>query len=57
MVRENNHLLLFRQLLNVHIVDMWEKIESECLLWIRLNQNKLRVEQYVNLCDAYAHDS
>lgn len=53
MVRENNYLLQFGQLLNVYIVDMYAKIESERLLYIRFNQEKLRVEEYVHLRDAY----
>lgn len=56
MIRDDNHLLLFRQLLNVYIVDMWVKIESERLLYLQLHQKELRVESYVHLQDAYIHD-
>lgn len=56
MVRDNNYLLQFRQLLNVYIVDMWAKIESERLLYIRLHQKELRVEKYIHLRDAYIQD-
>ena len=47
MVQTDNYLLKFRQLLNVYIVDMWAKIESERLLYIHLHQKELRVEKYV----------
>jgi Helitron helicase-like domain at N-terminus len=58
MVRlyETNHLLRFRQLFHQFIVDMFAKIESERLLFIRLNQRKLRVEDYVHLRDAITYD-
>lgn len=58
MVREDNFnaILRYRQLLNQFIVDMFAKIESERLLYIKLNQGKLRAEQYVHLRDAVAND-
>jgi hypothetical protein len=34
---------------------MYAKIESECLLYIHLNQCKLRVEEYILLRDAVAN--
>lgn len=37
MIREDNYLLLFRELLNVYIVDMYAKIEAERALYIRLS--------------------
>ncbi|GFQ99776.1 ATP-dependent DNA helicase [Trichonephila clavata] len=46
------HLLLFRNLLNQFLVDMFAKIESERLNWIRQNQKKLRNEEYIHLKDA-----
>ncbi|GBM15265.1 hypothetical protein AVEN_144050-1 [Araneus ventricosus] len=39
-----NHILLYRQLFHQYIVDMRAKIESERLLYIKLNQQKLRVK-------------
>ncbi|XP_040210356.1 uncharacterized protein LOC120941146 [Rana temporaria] len=60
MVRENeqNHILNCRQLFHQFIVDMYAKIESERLLFIRLNQSKLRVEEeYIHLRDAVANDA
>ena len=58
MIRENrpNHLLQYRQLLNQFIVDCYAKIEAERLLLIRLNQKKLRVEEYIHVRDAIAND-
>ena len=38
------------------VVDMYAKIESERLLYIRLNQTKLRSEQYIHLRDAVIND-
>ncbi|XP_024874095.1 uncharacterized protein LOC112456045, partial [Temnothorax curvispinosus] len=59
MIRENadNHILKCRQLFHQYIVDMYAKIETERLLFIRLNQTKLRSEQYIHLRDAIAIDS
>lgn len=58
MVRENeeNHLLKYRQLFHQYIVDMYAKIETERLLYIRLNQKKLRSEEYIHLRDALNND-
>ncbi|XP_071036949.1 uncharacterized protein [Parasteatoda tepidariorum] len=58
MIRENadNHILKCRQLFHQYIVDMYAKIESERLLYIRLNQVKLRSEEYINLRDAVVND-
>ena len=46
MVRQGtyNPLLQFRELFHQYLVDMYAKIESERLLYFRLNQRKLRVE-------------
>ncbi|XP_062714405.1 uncharacterized protein LOC115261339 [Aedes albopictus] len=51
-----NHIVNCRQLFQQFVVDMYVKIESERLLYVRLNQRKLRVEQYVHLRDAVAND-
>ncbi|RCN45090.1 hypothetical protein ANCCAN_08900 [Ancylostoma caninum] len=58
MIRDTspNHLLKCRQLLHQFIVDMYAKIESERLLYIRLNQKKLRVDDNIHLRDAIAND-
>jgi hypothetical protein len=58
MIRENvdNHILKCRQLFHQYIVDMYAKIETERLLFVRLNQTKLRSEQYVHLRDAFVND-
>ncbi|GFY36535.1 ATP-dependent DNA helicase [Trichonephila clavipes] len=54
MIRQNaeNHILKCRQLFHQYIVDMYAKIETERLLYIRLNQTELRSEQYIHLRDA-----
>jgi hypothetical protein len=51
MIREGSskHILMCRQLFHQFIVDMYAKVESERLLYIRLNQQKLRVEDYIHL--------
>ena len=56
-VGEDNHLLRYRQLFRQFIVDMYVKIESERLLYIRINQQKLRSEQYIHLRDAISNDA
>lgn len=54
MIRQNadNYLLRFRRLLQQYCVDMYVKIETERLTFIRLNQAKLRSEEYIHLRDA-----
>jgi hypothetical protein len=54
MIRQNkdNHILKCRQLFHQFIVDMYAKIESERLRYIRYNQAKLRSEEYIHLRDA-----
>jgi len=56
-VGEDNHLLTCRQLFHQFIVDMYAKIESERLLYIRNNQQKLRSKQYIHLKDAISIDA
>ncbi|XP_044591470.1 uncharacterized protein LOC123269700 [Cotesia glomerata] len=51
-VSEICHLVLFRNLFNQFLVDMYAKIETERLNWIRNNQTKLRSEEYIHLKDA-----
>ncbi|GBN36887.1 hypothetical protein AVEN_32254-1 [Araneus ventricosus] len=58
MVRSTeNRLLNYRQLLHQYLVDMYAKIEAERLLFIRLNQKKLSVDEYIHLKDAITNDS
>ncbi|XP_065370863.1 uncharacterized protein LOC135963006 [Calliphora vicina] len=53
MIRQNvNHVLNCRELFHQYIVDMYAKIETERLLYIRRNQAKLRVDNYIHLRDA-----
>lgn len=52
-----NHLLHGGRLFQQFLVDMYAKIESERLLYLRLNQKKLRAEEYVHLRDAISGES
>ncbi|GFV11083.1 hypothetical protein TNCV_2718271 [Trichonephila clavipes] len=54
MLRENeyNHLHKYKQLFNQYLVDVYANIETERLIFIRTNQKKLRVENYIHLQDA-----
>lgn len=54
---KSNHILKCRQLFNQFIVDMYAKIEYERLLFIRLNQKKLRADNYIHLRDAISNDT
>ncbi|XP_050058802.1 uncharacterized protein LOC126550758 [Aphis gossypii] len=58
MIRENedNHILKCRRLYHKYVVDMYVKIETERLTFIRLNQTKLRSEEYIHLRDAINTD-
>lgn len=58
MLRENEskHIFKCRQLFSQYLVDIAAKIESERLLYIRLNQCKLRSEEYALLKDAINND-
>lgn len=56
MTREDNYLLGTKDLLNVFLVDVYAKIESERMQYIRNHQKELRSEQYSTLCDALASD-
>lgn len=59
MIRQNeeNYILRFRRLFQQFCVDMYAKIESERLLFIRLNQSKLRTEEYIHLRDAISKET
>ncbi|XP_063912265.1 uncharacterized protein LOC135129114 [Zophobas morio] len=54
MVREEdeNRLLYYRTLFSQYLVDMYAKIETERLNYIRYNQAYLRADSYVHLKDA-----
>ncbi|XP_017470385.1 PREDICTED: uncharacterized protein LOC108362062 [Rhagoletis zephyria] len=58
MIRQNqeNHILKARKLFHQYIVDMYAKIETERLNFIRFNQRKLRSEEYIHLRDAINND-
>ncbi|GBO98478.1 Carotenoid isomerooxygenase [Eumeta japonica] len=59
MIRDNevyNHILNTRRLFQQFLVDMYAKIEAERMLYIRLNQKKLRTEEYIHLRDAIVND-
>lgn len=51
-----NHILNCRQLFQQFIVDMYAKIETERLEFIRHNQRKLRSDEYIHLRDAMIND-
>lgn len=57
MTRDNNYLLLYGDLLNLYVVDMYAKIEGERALYIKLNQSKLRSEEYTHFKDSLSSDS
>ena len=54
MTRQNdfNMLQRSRRLFQIYAVDMYAKVETERLLFIRREQSKLRADQYCNLQDA-----
>ncbi|GBN01893.1 hypothetical protein AVEN_137403-1 [Araneus ventricosus] len=56
MIRNNSFKSHFKHstVISSVIVDVYAKIEAERLLYIRLNQNKLRSEEYIHLKDAVA---
>ncbi|XP_017494866.1 PREDICTED: uncharacterized protein LOC108383003 [Rhagoletis zephyria] len=58
MIRENkdNHILKCRRLYHKYVVDMYVKIETERLTFIRFNQTKLRSEEHIHLRDAINTD-
>ncbi|UYV80140.1 hypothetical protein LAZ67_18001816 [Cordylochernes scorpioides] len=53
---EFNSLLRYGMLTNQFWVDMYAKVESERLSFIRRNQKKLRTENYIHLQDALGAD-
>lgn len=58
MIRQNqvNHIFYCRRLFHQYVVDMYAKIETERLNFIRFNQKKLRSEEYIHLRDAINSD-
>lgn len=58
MIRQNeeNHVLKCRRLFHQYAVDMYCKIESERLNYIRFHQKELRCEEYIHLRDAINND-
>lgn len=58
MIRQNtdNHILRYRKLYQQYSVDMYVKIETERLNFIRFNQAKLRSEEYIHLRDSISND-
>ncbi|XP_054734508.1 uncharacterized protein LOC129241988 [Anastrepha obliqua] len=58
MIRENeeSHILKCRRLFHQFVVDMYAKIETERLNYIKFNQTKLRSEEYIHLRDAVNND-
>ena len=59
MVRtqKQNYILRCSKLYHQYIVDMYGKIETACLNFIRFNKSKLRSEEYIHLQDAIWNDS
>ncbi|XP_050340140.1 uncharacterized protein LOC126766383 [Bactrocera neohumeralis] len=53
----DNIILRCRELRQQFIVDMYVKIESERLRYLRYNQQKLRTEEYIHLRDAVANNA
>jgi len=47
-LNQDNYILRYRQLFYQYVVDMFAKIESERLRYIRYNQAKLRSEEYIH---------
>uniref|UniRef100_UPI00358E883F uncharacterized protein n=1 Tax=Myxine glutinosa TaxID=7769 RepID=UPI00358E883F len=53
---EVNYVLRFGRVTCQLMVDSYAKMEAERLLYIRLNQSKLRAEEYIHLKDAIVTD-
>ncbi|XP_063907387.1 uncharacterized protein LOC135125669 [Zophobas morio] len=58
MIRQGevNHILMYQRLFHQFAVDMYVKIETERLTYIRLNQRQLRSEEYIHLRDSINAD-
>ncbi|GBN76614.1 hypothetical protein AVEN_269295-1 [Araneus ventricosus] len=57
MVRSAENRVPLQPTFVQYLVDMYAKIEAERILFIRLNQKKLRVDEYIHLKDAITNDS
>lgn len=56
-VRDNcNHILSLKEVTSPFMVDMYAKIETERLRFIRRNKKKKRVDEYIHLRDAINSD-
>ncbi|XP_049310614.1 uncharacterized protein LOC125778131 isoform X2 [Bactrocera dorsalis] len=55
--QEDNYILKCRKLFHQYLVDMYAKIETERVNFIRFNQAKLRSEEYIHLRDAVMNDA
>ncbi|XP_044575246.1 uncharacterized protein LOC123259048 [Cotesia glomerata] len=53
----DNVILRFRELCQQFMVDMYAKIEGERLRYLRYNQLKLRLEEYIHLRDAIVNNA
>ncbi|XP_044593840.1 uncharacterized protein LOC123271521 [Cotesia glomerata] len=53
----DNVILRFRELCQQFMVDMYAKIEGERLRYLRYNELKLRVEEYIHLRDAIINNA
>ncbi|XP_063931152.1 uncharacterized protein LOC135143203 [Zophobas morio] len=58
MIRQGevNHILMCQRLFHQFAVDLYVKIETERLTYIRLNQRQLRSKEYIHLRDAINAD-
>lgn len=54
--QEDNFILRCGRLFHQYAVDMYAKIESERLNYLRFNQTRLRSEEYIHLRDAVVND-
>ena len=54
---QENVILRCRELCQQFMVDMYVKIESERLGYLRFNQQKLRAKEYIHLRDAIANNA
>ncbi|XP_050339716.1 uncharacterized protein LOC126766058 [Bactrocera neohumeralis] len=54
--QEDNYILRCGRLFHQYAVDMYVKIESERLNYLRFNQARLRSEEYIHLRDAVVND-
>ena len=55
-ITSSNHNLKYKDMFHQFVVDIYIKIDSERLLYIRVNQKHLRAEKYVHLRDAEIND-